>query len=191
MAPTQRDGVEYEFTIVFDIDQNHNFTCSKDRTSLFNNVDIPQPLNKEIGRKILEWLDSGIEVVKPVLANPEKPAGVWGDGAEAIQKIRASFIEEAKALKEEFLKADADETCNGTYFLDVIEMLRYDWYSLCNRYMMSNDWFVVRQDIAEKMHEVLGLKKPVSIKHGVIDFGMGEIVSMDVLLNSVKKAVNE
>jgi hypothetical protein len=191
MAPTQRDGVEYEFTIVFDIDQNHNFTCSKDRTSLFNNVDIPQPLNKEIGQKILEWLDSGVEFVNPLAANPEKPAGVWGDGAEAMKKIRASFIEEAKVLKERFLGADADEGCDRNAFLDVIEALRHDWYSLCNRYMISNDWFVVRQDIAEKMHELLGLKKPVAIKQGVIDFGMGEIVSMDVLLNSVKKAVNE
>lgn len=61
MAPTQRDGIEYEFTLVFDLDQNHNFTCSKDRTSLFVNTDIPSPLNEEVGKKIMAWLESGIE----------------------------------------------------------------------------------------------------------------------------------
>jgi hypothetical protein len=61
MAPTQRDGIEYEFTLVFDLDQNHNFTCSKDRTSLFVNTDIPSPLNEEVGKKIMTWLESGVE----------------------------------------------------------------------------------------------------------------------------------
>jgi len=31
----QRDGVDYEFTIVFDLDLAHNCTASKDRTGLF------------------------------------------------------------------------------------------------------------------------------------------------------------
>jgi hypothetical protein len=35
MAPVQRDGMEYEFTIVFDVAMNHEAEASKDRTGLF------------------------------------------------------------------------------------------------------------------------------------------------------------
>lgn len=53
----QRDGIDYEFTLVFDIDMNHNAIASKDRTGLF----IGRPefiINSATGRKILEWCDS-------------------------------------------------------------------------------------------------------------------------------------
>lgn len=32
-----RDGIDYEFTIVFDINMKHQATVSKDRTNLFIN----------------------------------------------------------------------------------------------------------------------------------------------------------
>jgi len=35
MAPIMRDGVEYEFTTVFDLDSTHQAVASKDRTQLF------------------------------------------------------------------------------------------------------------------------------------------------------------
>jgi hypothetical protein len=59
LAPIQRDGIEYEFTLMFDLDQNHNFICTKDRTGLFSNIDIPEPLNQEVASKLLTWLNSG------------------------------------------------------------------------------------------------------------------------------------
>lgn len=64
MEPVQRDGLEYEFTIVFDIDQaSHLVTASKDRTSLFDspegkNIEIP---SVETGTKIRKWLEAGAE----------------------------------------------------------------------------------------------------------------------------------
>ncbi|MFC2125019.1 AAA family ATPase [Bacteroidota bacterium] len=53
-----RDGMDYEFTLVLDIDHKHNAVASKDRTRLFSN----QPefrISKETGRKIIEWCGSG------------------------------------------------------------------------------------------------------------------------------------
>ncbi len=53
-----RDGMDYEFTIVFDIDIAHNCLASKDRTGLFVN----QPHFKatpETGKKILAWCFEG------------------------------------------------------------------------------------------------------------------------------------
>ena len=60
MAPVQRDGMDYEFTIVFDVDQaQHVAMTSKDRTNLFNGF--CQQLTKEHGKQIHEWLESGAE----------------------------------------------------------------------------------------------------------------------------------
>ncbi len=50
----QRDGVEYEFTIVFDIDSKHFARSSKDRTNLFSGR--PEfMINSATGKRILDW----------------------------------------------------------------------------------------------------------------------------------------
>ena len=54
MAPIQRDGVEYEFTIVFDMDYTHTATVSKDRTSLFDGTAFKP--SKETGETIKKWM---------------------------------------------------------------------------------------------------------------------------------------
>ena len=56
LAPIQRDGVEYEFTIVFDLDYMHQATVSKDRTSLFDGTSFKPSV--ETGQKIKNWLDT-------------------------------------------------------------------------------------------------------------------------------------
>lgn len=69
LAPVQRDGVEYEFTTVFDIDTSHNASASKDRTSLFDgSIFVPKV---ETGEQLRQWLESGAEApARP----PQKPA---------------------------------------------------------------------------------------------------------------------
>lgn len=54
----QKDNLEYEFTIVFELDINHQATCSKDRTQLFAQK-IPFRIEFQTGQKIREWCDSG------------------------------------------------------------------------------------------------------------------------------------
>jgi hypothetical protein len=49
-----KDGMDYEFTIVMDIDINHNATCSKDRTQLFSSG-VPFKITQQTGEKIIEW----------------------------------------------------------------------------------------------------------------------------------------
>lgn len=61
LKAVQRDGVEYEFTIVFDIDIKHFATASKDRTNLFS--DKPEfIITQGIGRKIRDWCNSGVDL---------------------------------------------------------------------------------------------------------------------------------
>ncbi|MEA4876810.1 MAG: AAA family ATPase [Aminobacterium sp.] len=57
MAPVQRDGMDYEFTLVIDLDVNHNAQASKDRTSLFDGQ-IFTP-SKDTGQLLKKWLESG------------------------------------------------------------------------------------------------------------------------------------
>lgn len=49
-----RDGVEYEFTIVMDIDIKHQATASKDRTGLFTHP-LPFLITEQTGTKIKIW----------------------------------------------------------------------------------------------------------------------------------------
>ena len=57
----QREGIDYEFTTVFDLNQDHSVSVSKDRTSLFDGQVFM--ITQEIGKQLKEWLDTGIEVI--------------------------------------------------------------------------------------------------------------------------------
>lgn len=59
MAPVQREGMDYEFTVVFDISHEHIASSSKDRTNLFDNKYFtPSP---DTGRQLLAWLETGAD----------------------------------------------------------------------------------------------------------------------------------
>lgn len=55
LSPVQRDGVEYEFTVVLDLDDKHNGHCSKDRTGLFDGQ--ITFMDEKIGERLSQWLE--------------------------------------------------------------------------------------------------------------------------------------
>lgn len=57
----QRGGIDYEFTIVLDVDIKHYCNSSKDRTGLFMDKP-PFIITKETGELILEWCNQGKSV---------------------------------------------------------------------------------------------------------------------------------
>ena len=59
LQPVMRDGIEYEFTVVFDGSTDHFVTVSKDRTKLF--LDQHFQITEETGRQLLDWLSSAPE----------------------------------------------------------------------------------------------------------------------------------
>jgi hypothetical protein len=67
LAPIQRDGLVYDFSIVFDVSMDHNAEVSKDRTNLFDGKIFK--ITEETGELISSWLKSGKEVKKEVLKN--------------------------------------------------------------------------------------------------------------------------
>lgn len=65
LKAVMRDGIDYEFTIVFDINMKHQVIASKDRTALF--VNKPEfIITPTTGQAILDWCNEGVsmEIVK-------------------------------------------------------------------------------------------------------------------------------
>lgn len=77
MAPVQADGIEYEFSLVFDAAMNHMVEVTKDRTNLYIDKKIFK-ITEEIGEELVAWRASSKE--KPVLpiasAQAEPPVQV-------------------------------------------------------------------------------------------------------------------
>ena len=64
----QRDGFDYEFTIVLDIDNKHNASASKDRTSLFSNV--PEfKISVQTGKLIKDWCNQGEDIINEIMVD--------------------------------------------------------------------------------------------------------------------------
>lgn len=69
MKAEQRDGFEYEMTIVLDLAHDGNYaTATKDRTGLYKGKD-PFVVSEQTGVDMRTWLESGVEV--PVSTTPE------------------------------------------------------------------------------------------------------------------------
>lgn len=107
MAPVQREGQEYEFTVAFDMSMENLASVSKDRTSLFSGQFFKP--SEETGRKIIDWLASGkAEEPKapPLTAEEQMRVGAlrsahnkvtWPEGSIADYCTRA--FNEASPLK--------------------------------------------------------------------------------------------
>ncbi len=98
----QRDGVDYEFTLVFDLDIKHKATCSKDRTGLF--IDKPEfIIDKRSGERINEWCNEGQEdvVSKIQSANDLSELGALYK-EHKNEALMTHFIERKAALVHKF-----------------------------------------------------------------------------------------
>jgi len=69
LKSVMRDGIDYEFTLVLDIDMKHFAKASKDRTGLF--MDKPEfVISPDTGKAILNWCNEGkVETENPVSIN--------------------------------------------------------------------------------------------------------------------------
>ncbi|HWB62135.1 MAG TPA: AAA family ATPase [Chitinophagales bacterium] len=69
MAPIQREGVDYEFTIHLDLNLNHYATAMKDRSGLFTESFVP---SVRTGQTILDWCESGQDTEAETIGAVEK-----------------------------------------------------------------------------------------------------------------------
>lgn len=56
----QRDGLDFEFTLVFRLNENHIASATKDRTSLFNGKEAV--IDIQTGETLLNWLNEGADI---------------------------------------------------------------------------------------------------------------------------------
>lgn len=77
-----RDGMDYEFTVVLDLDIKHQATASKDRTGLFSNP-LPFLISEATGNKIKVWC-LGEDLLKNIV--------VQIANASTIQELRNVLI---------------------------------------------------------------------------------------------------
>ena len=82
---SQRDGLEFDYTVTLNLDQNtHRFSATKDNTHLFE--DRYDVLTEEDGEAIYNWANSGDAPAKMQKAEPA-PAPVSEDLPSKILKI--------------------------------------------------------------------------------------------------------
>lgn len=92
MAPIQREGMEYEFDVVGDMDLAHTLTITKTRCRPLDGKQFQLP-GEDVALILKSWLNSG-EAPKPSFTKPEQPQqkAIGAVPAEA-QKVIAAFKE--------------------------------------------------------------------------------------------------
>lgn len=112
MKPIQREGLDYEFTVVFDIDQSSHFaTTSKDRTNVFDSF--CDKLSVVHGKMIKDWLEDAPDA--PVVeSKPDQQAPVdEKKAAPKQQEVDAPESDEYKGFC-----SDLKEFCHDIPALD-------------------------------------------------------------------------
>jgi energy-coupling factor transporter ATP-binding protein EcfA2 len=96
LSPVQRDGVEYEFDICAEMDQDNNLIVTKTRMADLGGAVIHKP-DQKFAARILEWLNSGTDAAAPVVTGkaPQKP-----DVDAEAELARKQRNGDAKALIE-------------------------------------------------------------------------------------------
>lgn len=95
LSPVQREGIEYEFTTMLDIElESHLATSSKDRTGLF--ADRVVKLDEDCGRRLGEWLMTGEKPAQPIGAAAPKAA----DAEKATEALKELTTKLEKGFTE-------------------------------------------------------------------------------------------
>jgi DNA polymerase III delta prime subunit len=96
MSAQQREGFEYEFDVVMDMDIDHNGIVTKSRASALADRVFPKP-GKDVAKVLTEWL-TGAPEEKPALADVQtvddikaQMVRVYGDGWAAFEETPAMW----------------------------------------------------------------------------------------------------
>jgi hypothetical protein len=93
LDPIQRDGTEYEYTIVFDVNMVHRATTSKNRTTLFQTDDPIDLASPKVAGEIRDWLANGLP---PEFADSVQVGKLWeacAASGKTKDEVKAKFAE--------------------------------------------------------------------------------------------------
>ena len=142
-APIQRDGMEYEFSVVGDLDLNHNLIVSKTRYKGFDGAVIPCP-GQEFGQQLRTWLEEGAEAPPRVETSPKAEAPKTNPAAQraAVFATLAEFATE-KALDPNVVTETAKTILREAYKVES-----------CGD-MTDEQWGQVRRGLSRLMDKVV------------------------------------
>ena len=66
LQPVQRDGLEYEFTVVGDVTQDHDLVVTKTRAAFLKDAVIREA-GEDLGRQLAAWLSDGTAPARPAV----------------------------------------------------------------------------------------------------------------------------
>ena len=90
LAPIQRDGVEYEFTLVMDLSiEGHIATASKDRTGLFDGQHFLP--TEDMGRSLKKWLEGGTASTEQI--TPPVQVAFTGNASALLNQLMVALDE--------------------------------------------------------------------------------------------------
>lgn len=106
LKAVQRNDLDFEFTLVFDIDIKHNAVASKDRTNLFSTK--PEfTISEGTGRIIKKWCESGVKptdnALKSILSEVETCTTL-----EGLRHIYSKYPQHQIQIKDAVLKRKAE-----------------------------------------------------------------------------------
>lgn len=104
LSPIQKEGLDYEFTVVLTLDKDsYLYTSSKDRTQIFEGNH--ETLSEETGKKLIEWLNCGksqSDIEKDDIINI-KSSLEKADTLESLREIYKTAKNKYPTLSDDFL----------------------------------------------------------------------------------------
>jgi hypothetical protein len=132
LEAVQREGLEYELTIVFEVGMGHRATTSKNRTTLFQDNEPIDLTSTEVATSIREWLADGKE--------PEAPRPMLVDKAPVFKYEAPNLLCEPIDVeqrttkgkdKRDFLAVKLNGFCEGNQIAFCWHKSLFDALKLC------------------------------------------------------------
>lgn len=154
LKPVQRDSLEYEFHITFQIDMNHQAVTVKDNSELFK--DIPRVIDSEVGEKIYKWLKEGVDVHAEERAKKEEE----DKQKESIIKVIKAYTEVDEGIFVEYVEGLIKQTEDkyGDLMNLPLERLQGFVTLIDKKYKEVQEPKEVEHDLPESSYEDLTLK---------------------------------
>lgn len=94
----QRDGLDFEFTLVLRLNENHFASATKDRTSLFNGKE--SIIDETIGTTLLEWLNDGANTTEKPDTNNDLDIFTGIAECSTVDELNAYWSEHNKKVSD-------------------------------------------------------------------------------------------
>lgn len=114
LKAVMRDGIDYEYTIVFDINMKHQAIASKDRTNLFANKS-EFVITPNTGEEILAWCNDGVnaEMIRQKIHSArtiEELTNIYHSYPEWYQQLTSDFMQRKQQLMQPNQTANNQQT---------------------------------------------------------------------------------